>query len=95
MSLDQKQVQHIARLARLKVPEAELAALGDELNNILGFMEQLNAVNTEGVAPLSSVVGQNMPLRPDVVTEGDQPDAILANAPAKAEHFFVVPKVVE
>ena len=95
MSLDKATVAKIARLARLKVPEAALEPMAGELNNILKFVEQLREVNTEGVPPMTSVVAMNLRLRPDAVTDGGKADEILANAPEAESGFFAVPKVVE
>lgn len=95
MSLDKATVAHIAKLARIAVPENELEALAGELSGILGWIEQLNEVKTEGVEPMTSVVAATLRLREDVVTDGDCRDKVLANAPATAHGFFAVPKVVE
>ena len=95
MSVSIEQVRHIAGLARMAMSDEELARLEPELNNILDWIEQLSEVDTEGVEPLATVIDQQMRLREDEVTEGDQRDEILANAP-RAEHgFFAVPKVIE
>jgi aspartyl-tRNA(Asn)/glutamyl-tRNA(Gln) amidotransferase subunit C len=88
MSLDRKAVAHIARLARIGV-------LASELNSILRWIEQLQEVDTSGVEPMSGVVRMQLPRRPDVVTDGNIRDRVLANAPETAKGFFVVPKVVE
>jgi aspartyl-tRNA(Asn)/glutamyl-tRNA(Gln) amidotransferase subunit C len=95
MSLDKDTVRKIATLARIKVEEDALDSLSGELNNILGWIEQLDEVDTDGVAPMTSVVAAEAPQRPDQVTDGDRVDAVLSNAPEEAEHFFVVPKVIE
>ena len=95
MSVDKDIVKRVARLARIAVNDAEVEALQGELNAILGFVEQLNEVDVEGVEPMTSVVAVEMKKRSDVVTERDQSARIVANAPAHEEHFFVVPKVVE
>ncbi len=95
MSLDKKTVQNIARLARLDVPETELDHLAGELSKILEFVEQLAGVNTDGVAPMTSVAHMEMPRRVDAVTDGDYRDKVLANAPEQYDGFFLVPKVVE
>lgn len=95
MSLDKSAVAHIATLARIKVPDSDLEALAGELSNILGWIEQLNEVDTTGVEPMTSVVHMDLPRRPDVVTDGDCRDKVLANAPEAAQGFFAVPKVVE
>ncbi|MGH6895597.1 MAG: Asp-tRNA(Asn)/Glu-tRNA(Gln) amidotransferase subunit GatC [Geminicoccaceae bacterium] len=95
MSLDEKTVARIARLARIAVPEEELAPLAGELSHILEWIEQLNEVDTEGVAPMTSVVAMKLAWREDRVTDGGRAEAILANAPARQDGYFVVPKVVE
>ena len=95
MSLDKATVAKIAHLARIKVPDDQLDGLAGELNNILGWIEQLNEVNTEGVEPMASVVHVGLRRREDKVTDGSIPEQIVANATDPAEHFFTVPKVVE
>ena len=95
MSVTPEQVRHIARLARIQMSDEEIAALAPELNNILGWVEQLSEVNTEGVEPLTAVIDQKLRLRDDKVTDGDCRDAVLANAPAAEHGFFAVPKVIE
>ena len=95
MALDKDTVIRIARLARIEVPEDQLDGLAGELNNILGWIEQLKEVDTDGVAPMTSVVEVVMPMRDDVVNDGGYPDDVLANAPDGAPGFFAVPKVVE
>lgn len=95
MSIDTKIAARVAKLARIAVPEAELPRLAGELNGILAFMEQLNEVDVEGVEPMTSVTPQRLKRREDVVTDGDQQEAVLANAPDAREGFFAVPKVVE
>jgi aspartyl-tRNA(Asn)/glutamyl-tRNA(Gln) amidotransferase subunit C len=95
MSVDPDTVRRIAQLARIAVAEDEIEHLRGELNAILAFVEQLSQVDVEGVEPMTSVIPMEMKKRPDIVTDGGIPDAILKNAPASEEHFFVVPKVVE
>ena len=95
MSLDKSAVRTIADLARIRVPDGDLDHLAGELSNILTFIEQLNEVNTDGIEPMASVAAVTLPLRPDVITDGGQSEAVLANAPDKLEGFFCVPKVVE
>jgi aspartyl-tRNA(Asn)/glutamyl-tRNA(Gln) amidotransferase subunit C len=95
MSLDKATVARIATLARIKVPEADLEALGQELNKILHWVEQLDQVDTTGVEPMTSVAAMTLPLRADKVTDGDRVDDILKNAPSAMHGFFTVPKVVE
>jgi aspartyl-tRNA(Asn)/glutamyl-tRNA(Gln) amidotransferase subunit C len=88
-------VAHIATLARIKLPETEQDRIAGELSHILTWIEQLSEVNTDGVEPMTSVVAMTMPMREDVVSDGDRVEDILANAPEQAHGFFVVPKVVE
>ena len=95
MSVTPEQVRHIANLARIAMSEEELERLVPELNNILGWVEQLGEVDTEGVEPLATVIEQKLRLRDDVVTDGDCRDEILANAPDAEHGFFAVPKVIE
>ncbi|HVF83535.1 MAG TPA: Asp-tRNA(Asn)/Glu-tRNA(Gln) amidotransferase subunit GatC [Sphingomicrobium sp.] len=95
MSVDTPTVRHIAKLARLKMSDAEVEALVPELNNILGWVEQLGEVDTDGVEPLTAVIDQKLRLRDDVVNDGDVRDAVLANAPDAQHGFFAVPKVIE
>jgi aspartyl-tRNA(Asn)/glutamyl-tRNA(Gln) amidotransferase subunit C len=95
MSLDEATVARIANLARIDVPQAELAPLAGELSHILGWIEQLGEVDTNDVAPMTSVVAMRLAWRDDTVTDGGKAEAILANAPARQDDYFVVPKVVE
>ena len=95
MSVTPEQVRHIARLARIAMSDEEIAALAPELNNILGWVEQLGEVDTEGVEPLTAVIDQKLRLRDDLVNDGNCRDAVLANAPAAEHGFFAVPKVIE
>jgi aspartyl-tRNA(Asn)/glutamyl-tRNA(Gln) amidotransferase subunit C len=95
MSVDSQQVRHIAKLARIAMSDAEVEAMVPELNNILGWIEQLAEVNTDGVEPLTAVIDQKLRLRDDCVTDGNIRDAVLANAPAAEHGFFAVPKVIE
>ena len=95
MSVDINQVRHIAKLARIAMSEDELERLLPELNNILGWIEQLGEVDTDGVEPLTAVIEQKLRLRDDVVTDGGIRPAVLANAPQAEHGFFTVPKVIE
>ena len=95
MALDKAAVAHIATLARIRLSEAELDPLADELSHILTWVEQLNEVDTTGVAPMASPAAASLPMRDDAVTDGGCPGAILGNAPRAARGFFTVPKVVE
>lgn len=95
MSLDKQQVAKIARLARIKVTENEKEHLAGELSGILGWIEQLSEVNTDGVPQMTSVASMKLPIRDDVVTDGHQQAAVLKNAPASDYGCFAVPKVIE
>ena len=95
MAIDTATAAKVAKLARIKVDEAALPALADEFNAILGFIEQLNAVDVSGVEPMTSVTPQRLKRRADQVNDGDQQMQVLANAPDAREGFFAVPKVVE
>ena len=95
MSVDLATVKRVARLARIAVTEEEAGRMMGELNGILGFVEQLSEVDVRDVEPMTSVTPMEMKKRIDVVTDGDKADDIVANAPATAENFFMVPKVVE
>ena len=95
MAVDRDTVRRIAALARIRVPEADLDKLAGELGNIIGWVEQLAAVNTENIAPMASVAHMTLRRRADRVTDGGIRDKILANAPEADDGFFVVPKVVE
>jgi aspartyl-tRNA(Asn)/glutamyl-tRNA(Gln) amidotransferase subunit C len=95
MSVTSQQVRHIAKLARIGMSDGEIDALVPELNNILGWVEQLAEVDTDGVAPLTAVIDQKLRLRDDVVNDGGIRDDVLANAPEAQHGFFAVPKVIE
>ena len=95
MSVDLQTVKRVARLARIAVSEEDAARMTGELNAILGFVEQLNEVDVEGVEPITSVIPMAMKKRSDVVNDGGKAVDIVANAPATDENFFLVPKVVE
>ena len=95
MSVDAATVRHIARLARIAVSDAEVEALAPELNNILGWIEQLQEVDIEGVEPMTTVIPNKLRLRDDLVTDGGKREDVLANAPAAEHGFFAVPKVIE
>ena len=85
----------VAHLARIRVAEDRLPELARQLSDILSFMEQLNAVDVDGVEPMTSVTPMHLKRRDDTVTDGAMPDKVLANAPDAREGFFAVPKVVE
>jgi aspartyl-tRNA(Asn)/glutamyl-tRNA(Gln) amidotransferase subunit C len=95
MSVDAATVTKVAHLARIAVTQEEANRLTGELNAILGFVEELSAIDVEGVEPMTSVVAMQLRLRPDVVTDGENAKAVLANAPATDDGYFLVPKVVE
>ena len=95
MSVDKATVAKIASLARIRMSDAEVAAMVPELNNILGWVEQLGEVDVSGVEPMTAVIPNTLRLRDDVVTDGGIREAVLANAPAPEHGFFGVPKVIE
>lgn len=95
MSVDKQTVQKIANLSRIAISEAEADALVPELNNILGWIEQLGEVDCTGVEPMTAVIPNKLRLRVDEVTDGGMRDKILANAPVAEHGFFGVPKVIE
>jgi aspartyl-tRNA(Asn)/glutamyl-tRNA(Gln) amidotransferase subunit C len=95
MSVDQATVTRIAKLARIAITDGDAHALVPELNNILGWIEQLGEVDTSGVEPMTAVIPNTLRLRDDVVTDGGVRDAVLANAPQAEHGFFTVPKVIE
>ena len=95
MALDPTTIRRIANLARMRVEDDQLAPLARELNSIMGWIEQLNEVNVDGVEPLTGGAQMAMKMRDDVVTDGGYPEKILANAPDRNGPFFAVPKVVE
>jgi aspartyl-tRNA(Asn)/glutamyl-tRNA(Gln) amidotransferase subunit C len=95
MSVDTATVRRVARLARIKVTDDEAERMTNELNSILGFVEQLNEVDVEGVEPMTSVVSVKMRRRQDVVTDGEIAGDVTANAPVSEDNFYLVPKVVE
>lgn len=95
MSVDIDTVKRVAHLARIAVDDAAAERLVSELNNILGFVEQLNEVDVDGVEPMTSVIPMALRQRPDVVDDGNKAEEIVANAPAHDANFFQVPKVIE
>ena len=95
MSIDIDTARRVAKLARIRVEEADLPKLAGQLSGILGFMEQLNEVDVTGIEPMVSVTPMRLARRADRVTDGGYPSAVLANAPDAREGFFAVPKVVE
>ena len=95
MSVTKDDVRKVARLSRIAVPDDKLDALAGELNSIMGWIEQLNEVDVDGVEPLTSVVETSLPMREDVVTDGNRRSEVLANAPKADAGFYVVPRSVE
>lgn len=95
MSVDIKTVKKIAHLARIALTDEKAAAMTDELNNILAFVEQLDEVDTENVDPMTSAVEMKLLWREDIVTDGAKVDDVLANAPEAEFGFYAVPKVLE
>jgi aspartyl-tRNA(Asn)/glutamyl-tRNA(Gln) amidotransferase subunit C len=95
MSVDQAIVRRIAQLARIAVSDEEVPHLEGELNAILSFVEELGAVDVTGVEPMTSVIPMKLPMRADVVTDGEIESLVLANAPLTEDDFFLVPKVIE
>ena len=95
MAIDAATVRRVAKLARIREPEERLEPLARELSAILGWIEQLREVDTDGVEPMASAVAAKLPMREDAVTDGGDPARVLANAPLAKSNFFVVPKVVE
>ena len=95
MSLDREDVRKIAFLARIRVDDADLEPLAGELNNIIGWVESLGEVDTDGVEPMTSVAEMTLRRRDDVVDDGGNAEAVLANAPDREGDYYAVPKVVE
>jgi len=95
MSVDTATVRHIAKLARIAVTDQEVEALVPELNNILGWIEQLGEVDVTGIEPMTAVIPNQLRMRADEFTDGDIRDAVLKNAPVAEHGFFAVPKVIE
>lgn len=95
MSLSKEEVKHVAQLAHLRLDDETLDRLAPQLSNIIGFVEQLSELNTDNVEPLANVVDIELPLREDVVNDGDCAEKVLANAPEENQGYFVVPKIIE
>jgi aspartyl-tRNA(Asn)/glutamyl-tRNA(Gln) amidotransferase subunit C len=95
MSVDAATVKKIASLARIAITDEEVAKIAPELDNIMGWIEQLGEVDTSSVEPMTAVIANHLRLRDDVVTDGGKRDAVLANAPQAEHGFFTVPKVIE
>lgn len=95
MAVDEQTVRRIAHLARIKLDDADVEPMMKELNGILGWVDQLAEVNTDGVEPMTSVVAQCLRWREDVVDDGNIQEDVLKNAPEAQFGFFAVPKVIE
>ena len=95
MAVDIPTVKKIANLARIAITEEEAARIAPELDNIMGWIEQLSEVDTRDVEPMTAVIANTLRLRDDVVSDGNVRDAVLANAPLADRGFFTVPKVIE
>lgn len=95
MSIDENTAAKVAKLARIEVESQDLEALAKEFNDILGFIEQLNEVDVDGIEPMTSVTPQKLLRRNDNITDGDKQTSVLKNAPLSREGFYAVPKVVE
>ena len=95
MPVDIATVKKIASLARIAITEEEAARIAPELDNIMGWIEQLGEVDTSSVEPMTTVIPNHLRLRDDVVTDGNVRDAVLSNAPVAEHGFFAVPKVIE
>jgi aspartyl-tRNA(Asn)/glutamyl-tRNA(Gln) amidotransferase subunit C len=95
MQVDEATVRRIARLARIRISDAEAKGLEKELSGILDWAQQLDEVDTSAVEPMTRVVAQALAMRDDVVNDGEIADAVTANAPLTEDHYFVVPKIVE
>ena len=95
MAIDTQTVRRVAFLSRLKIDDDKIEDTKDEFNKILAWVEELNEVNTDGVEPLVSVNQTNLTMRQDEITDGNQPEAVLANAPLQEYGYFAVPKVIE
>lgn len=95
MSVDDATVRKIARLARIEIQDDKVAKVAEGLNGILNWIEMLNEVDVDGVEPMASAVAIALPMREDVVTDGNIQSSVLKNAPKSDSGFFVVPKSVE
>ena len=95
MSIDKDTVKHISKLARISLNEKKISSLSKDLSSIMKFIEKLNELNTDQVAPLTSIIKASLKSREDEVKDGKIRDQILKNSPEKNEEFFVVPKVIE
>ncbi|SVC02408.1 uncharacterized protein METZ01_LOCUS255262 [marine metagenome] len=95
MALSKETIVHVAKLARLELSEKEMDEMSIQLSEILAWIEQLGEVDVDGLEPMTSVVQMDLKVREDVVTESDQDEAIVSNAPERSDTYFVVPKVID
>ena len=95
MSIDKDTVKHISKLARISLDENNIESLSKDLTSIMKFIENLNELNTDKTAPLTSIINASLKSRKDEVKDGKIRDQILKNSPEKNDEFFVVPKVIE
>ena len=95
MSIDKDTVKHISKLARISLDENKVNSLSKDLTSIMKFIENLNKLNTDKTAPLTSIINSSLKSRKDEVKDGKIRDQILKNSPEKNDEFFVVPKVIE
>ena len=95
MSIDKDTVKHISKLARISLDENKVESLSKDLTSIMKFIENLNKLNKDKIAPLTSIINASLKSRKDEVKDGKIRDQILKNSPEKNEEFFVVPKVIE
>lgn len=95
MSVDDATIRKVAKLAHIAIKDEDVHPMTEKLNGILGWIEQLNEVDVDGIEPMTTCIPMTQPLREDVVTDGGKPEAVTANAPKSDHNFFVVPKVVE
>ena len=95
MSIDKDTVKHISKLARISLEEKKVNSLSKDLTSIMKFIENLNKLNTDKTAPLTSIINASLKSRKDEVKDGKIRDQILKNSPEKNDEFFVVPKVIE
>ena len=95
MSIDKDTVKHISKLARISLDENKVESLSKDLTSIMKFIENLNKLNTDKTAPLTSIINASLKSRKDEVRDGKIRDQILKNSPEKNDEFFVVPKVIE
>ena len=95
MSVNIERVREVARLARIAITDQEAQEFTGDLNEILGWVEQLNNVDVTGIEPMTSVVDTEIKLRTDEISDGNYADKIVLNAPKTEDNFFMVPKVIE